>query len=126
MIRLPPRSTRTDTLFPYTTLFRSLAADEIADAAKDERAEGTDRKARGKGHQRENEARRLVDAREEMDRDRAREQAIEVEVITFEHRPQRERKRVGEGQRVSVRVETGGRLLLSKKDTQTENNTARR
>src|SRR3546814_10063840 len=25
MIRLPPRSTRTDTLFPYTTLFRSVA-----------------------------------------------------------------------------------------------------
>src|SRR3546814_20685672 len=25
MIRLPPRSTRTDTLFPYTTLFRSSA-----------------------------------------------------------------------------------------------------
>src|SRR3546814_13969313 len=24
MIRLPPRSTRTDTLFPYTTLFRSI------------------------------------------------------------------------------------------------------
>src|SRR3546814_1769151 len=29
MIRRPPRSTRTDTLFPYTTLFRSiLAADD--------------------------------------------------------------------------------------------------
>src|SRR3546814_15209199 len=26
MIRLPPRSTRTDTLFPYTTLFRSQRA----------------------------------------------------------------------------------------------------
>src|SRR3546814_13857314 len=25
MVRRPPRSTRTDTLFPYTTLFRSLA-----------------------------------------------------------------------------------------------------
>src|SRR3546814_10504051 len=25
MIRRPPRSTRTDTLFPYTTLFRSFA-----------------------------------------------------------------------------------------------------
>src|SRR3546814_7344519 len=25
MIRRPPRSTRTDTLFPYTTLFRSYA-----------------------------------------------------------------------------------------------------
>src|SRR3546814_7072316 len=27
MLRRPPRSTRTDTLFPYTTLFRSQAAD---------------------------------------------------------------------------------------------------
>src|SRR3546814_9139273 len=27
MIRRPPRSTRTDTLFPYTALFRSAAAD---------------------------------------------------------------------------------------------------
>src|SRR3546814_9866815 len=26
MIRRPPRSTRTDTLFPYTTLFRSLSS----------------------------------------------------------------------------------------------------
>src|SRR3546814_1358609 len=30
MIRRPPRSTRTDTLFPYTTLFRS---DALADPA---------------------------------------------------------------------------------------------
>src|SRR3546814_7816523 len=29
MNRRPPRSTRTDTLFPYTTLFRSQASDEI-------------------------------------------------------------------------------------------------
>src|SRR3546814_8992263 len=28
MIRRPPRSTRTDTLFPYTTLFRSVVAFE--------------------------------------------------------------------------------------------------
>src|SRR3546814_16266375 len=28
MIRRPPRSTRTDTLFPYTTLFRSAAANQ--------------------------------------------------------------------------------------------------
>src|SRR3546814_12300845 len=27
MIRRPPRSTRTDTLFPYTTLFRSRSAE---------------------------------------------------------------------------------------------------
>src|SRR3546814_5518885 len=30
MIRRPPRSTRTDTLFPYTTLFRSQNALDIA------------------------------------------------------------------------------------------------
>src|SRR3546814_7692091 len=28
MLRLPPRSTRPDTLFPYTTLFRSLLGDQ--------------------------------------------------------------------------------------------------
>src|SRR3546814_11542458 len=34
MIRRPPRSTRTDTLFPYTTLFRSHSASSY-DAAND-------------------------------------------------------------------------------------------
>src|SRR3546814_20377672 len=33
MIRRPPRSTRTDTLFPYTTLFRSDGPESPADAA---------------------------------------------------------------------------------------------
>src|SRR3546814_5090835 len=47
MIRRPPRSTRTDTLFPYTTLFRSVprrnggdsvACRERADHARKERS----------------------------------------------------------------------------------------
>src|SRR3546814_8213171 len=33
MIRRPPRSTRTDTLFPYTTLFRSIQFVTKTDAA---------------------------------------------------------------------------------------------
>src|SRR3546814_686817 len=33
MIRRPPRSTRTDTLFPYTTLFRSLSQGDWRDLA---------------------------------------------------------------------------------------------
>src|SRR3546814_11224766 len=37
MIRRPPRSTRTDTLFPYTTLFRSLV-----EPAVDRRFAGND------------------------------------------------------------------------------------
>src|SRR3546814_19549205 len=32
MLRLPPRSTRTDTLFPYTTLFRSAHAEIAIDS----------------------------------------------------------------------------------------------
>src|SRR3546814_19072565 len=32
-MRLPPRSTRTDTLFPYTTLFRSLHGQQYPEDA---------------------------------------------------------------------------------------------
>src|SRR3546814_16761117 len=34
MIRRPPRSTRTDTLFPYTTLFRSILKRGLGEKAK--------------------------------------------------------------------------------------------
>src|SRR3546814_13550782 len=34
MVRAPPRATRTDTLFPDTTLFRSLLASAIAEIAR--------------------------------------------------------------------------------------------
>src|SRR3546814_9976406 len=38
MIRRPPRSTRTDTLFPYTTLFRSRIARRLARPVEHPRA----------------------------------------------------------------------------------------
>src|SRR3546814_10028583 len=34
MIRRPPRSTRTDTLFPYTTLFRSITTLKVGDVVQ--------------------------------------------------------------------------------------------
>src|SRR3546814_1393350 len=37
MIRRPPRSTRTDTLFPYTTLFRSLPVHKAREGGRIER-----------------------------------------------------------------------------------------
>src|SRR3546814_1657534 len=37
MIRRPPRATRTDTLFPYTTLFRSYFEPEIAGSRQRQR-----------------------------------------------------------------------------------------
>src|SRR3546814_8758656 len=50
MIRRPPRSTRTDTLFPYTTLFRSHEHDQheqkehrsTPHAAEEDRGKGAD------------------------------------------------------------------------------------
>src|SRR3546814_9824102 len=39
MIRRPPRSTRTDTLFPYTTLFRSVEKSPLLGGSSMERAE---------------------------------------------------------------------------------------
>src|SRR3546814_4290255 len=47
MIRRPPRSTRTDTLFPYTTLFRSVGqpADVIGDPGMRRRLIDTHRPA---------------------------------------------------------------------------------
>src|SRR3546814_1599300 len=44
MIRRPPRSTRTDTLFPYTTLFRSLFVDDLAARGVDEIGGGLHRR----------------------------------------------------------------------------------
>src|SRR3546814_7745028 len=38
MIRRPPISTRTDTLFPYTTLFRSFRLDVVPEDAGDPKA----------------------------------------------------------------------------------------
>src|SRR3546814_14145599 len=42
MIRRPPRSTRTDTLFPYTTLFRSVQKAEQIEQRRLAAARGTD------------------------------------------------------------------------------------
>src|SRR3546814_8196441 len=40
MIRRPPRSTRTDTLFPYTTRFRSMGKRRSRPAPADRRRDG--------------------------------------------------------------------------------------
>src|SRR3546814_5614336 len=46
MIRRPPRSTRTDTLFPYTTLFRSRQPDQSRSGRQQHAAAGATRQRR--------------------------------------------------------------------------------
>src|SRR3546814_5488226 len=60
MIRQPPRSTRTDTLFPYTTLFRSEISFEPFAAIDEQRAIGAAIPPLRCGHQ--PRQRRFVDA----------------------------------------------------------------
>src|SRR3546814_19902934 len=57
MIRRPPNSTRTDTLFPYTTLFRSMAADPTRSGASGKRRSGS---GGGAAAAERDDARRLV------------------------------------------------------------------
>src|SRR3546814_6516188 len=59
MVRLPPRSTRTDTLFPYTTLFRSQEPDQgaIDRARDDDRGIGIDCRGREPAQHRDQAAR---------------------------------------------------------------------
>src|SRR3546814_5587008 len=63
MIRLPPRSTRTDTLFPYTTLFRSHVDGECLQVMEggEAGAEVVERHLAAERPERRDEARRLVD-----------------------------------------------------------------
>src|SRR3546814_7881682 len=50
MIRRPPRSTRTDTLFPYTTLFRSIDPQHAPSLAAQARGDGDPQGAQGACH----------------------------------------------------------------------------
>src|SRR3546814_4908076 len=53
MIRRPPRSTRTDTLFPYTTLFRSPRARQGPPQDQDDRRRGLRTRREHRAHPRQ-------------------------------------------------------------------------
>src|SRR3546814_9747624 len=63
MIRRPPRSTRTDTLFPYTTLCRSPRRCRPPGPPRPGRPQSVDRARRD--HRRSNEIRRTANMRSE-------------------------------------------------------------
>src|SRR3546814_12632101 len=124
MIRRPPRSTRTDTLFPYTTLFRSellrapggLAArqalhvlHEVAETVHDAPPAGFDDLAL-----QDRIGGKEVGWREDIEDLPGREPGHVFMVSA-------DRKSVVEGKSVSVRVEPGGRSIIKKKTTKIEN-----
>src|SRR3546814_12797411 len=130
MIRRPPRSTRTDTLFPYATLFRSV--DDRGAAALLEREDVAAFRA-----QREDEAAadrpvfarlgtgaaifdvaaqsRDILAEHQPGAGARAQQAVEAVVAQRIANRRGDRKSVVWGKRVSVRVGRGGRRKSTKK-----------
>src|SRR3546814_11060376 len=99
MIRRPPRSTRTDTLFPYTTLFRSSFFSSVGSAfhACSPASE--------------------LSASQPTSEDVS--PAIHIDSSLCAPRQSstscRDRKSVVSGKSVSVRVDLGGRIIIKKK-----------
>src|SRR3546814_11658047 len=114
MLRRPPRPTRTDTLFPYTTLFRSavdhhsvhrnlLAGADQEDIADRHLVERNLNRLAIAHH-----ARRLgLQSHQALDRLAGAALGAGFEIA--------DRKSVVSGQSVSVRVDLGGRRILKKK-----------
>src|SRR3546814_17058545 len=128
MIRRPPRSTRTDTLFPYTTLFRSVAVRRQSDALCDARVTSRRRRIdarheRGSGtfslrNPHLNTSRGLFDGRRIIQC--FAHQRVELPIAQVLPpaigRPIVDRKTVVSGKSVSVWVEIGGGRIIKKKN----------
>src|SRR3546814_2886800 len=91
MIRRPPRSTRTDTLFPHTTLFRSRVRRPDGLARRDEGGPcdrvhhaGASRQATGRGRQQargQGRRQREAGGRQEAERWRSEEHTSELQSL---------------------------------------------
>src|SRR3546814_2087216 len=88
MIRRPPRSTRTDTLFPYTTLFRSVRQvhPPLEQAPRPRRRQQPQRRRRrpGGGDRTDVEDQELARGRDRLARGRIREAEPRSEEHTSE------------------------------------------
>src|SRR3546814_11604579 len=123
MLRRPPRSTRTDTLFPYTTLFRSVRINVRFGTGN--RSVGAEEPnllwtgdyalvASGIGPWGQSGIDQLTNGRQiELNfsiADDAFELAAESRPADLADQP-KDRQSVGKGKRVSVRVTLGGRRI---------------
>src|SRR3546814_20014017 len=117
MIRRPPRSTRTDTLFPYTTLFRTPKIRVVHERAGMAVVDGDN----GMGHL-------VVSQAVDLAIEKAREAGVAWVSTRYSNHAgpaslyarqplKQDRKSLGSGKRVSVRVDHGGRRSIKKKTT---------
>src|SRR3546814_16586515 len=122
MIRQPPRSTRTDTLFPYPTRFRSFGRDGILDSdavlAVADYAKTLSDPAWAKGR-----AASVASGREVFAANCVvchGEQGRGSQQLGAPNLTDQDRNSVVSGKRVSVRVGLGGRRILTKNKSNTQ------
>src|SRR3546814_15882450 len=122
MIRRPPRSTRTDTLFPYTTLFRSRPGVEVHGAHHRALSQRPVKLCAEGPHSALREAASLEESSSQPAEGRsvqARIYEAQSQWRGSDSRPRRpgceDRKGVVSGKSVSVRVDHGGRRIIKKK-----------
>src|SRR3546814_14014499 len=108
MIRRPPRSTRTDTLFPNTTLFRSrFRPEEADDRVHEQRREGAGDAVGARLH------RLLVDAVMRVGRQRAALPRLEIHQVVAERTAlQRQRRRARLAQQGKVDAEAARKRVV--------------
>src|SRR3546814_16906943 len=124
MIRRPPKSTRTDTLFPYTSLFRSLRVQSLRALARKvvkqiEAPRSPDPIMRRPCA--DCEEKRVTYGDDEPDDDADQEQLDLANPnqrgLSYQLREPRgrDRKRAGKGKGVEARVDRGGCRIIKKK-----------
>src|SRR3546814_12095697 len=114
MIRRPPRSTRTDTLFPYTTLFRSSSSTDRLDESRVDRPSHLQMKKEfiilERGHR---AGSRGLSGKHHPNRHPTEDGSVRL--------PE-DRTSVVSGKSVSVRVDLGGRRIIKNHNKQTISN----
>src|SRR3546814_19791713 len=131
MIRRPPRSTRTDTLFPYTTLFRSCRGRSgKCPARRGSRRNQGKALSANHGKNRRDQRRQASGknwpyAARDYRRGRRKgrcDRAIKSRSTRKRRRSTTQRKSVGEGTSVEVRGEHGGPRRIKKTRTRQRKN----
>src|SRR3546814_12529903 len=122
MIRRPPRSTRTDTLFPYTTLFRSLLsqiAEQFMHLQDQEPLVGHRAEIAVEAVDHDDARAVLLHAGADIGREFSGRELSRIDLLYAQFaRCQgfvEDRRSVVSGKGVSVRLDLGGRVYIQKK-----------
>src|SRR3546814_14106825 len=127
MIRRPPRATRVEPLFPYTTLFRSgrqcdAGSGPVLEGWRAKPRHGVDPAAKCSGECDVSRGGELRHGADEAPLAAPQQLPAAARPVRSGRHVSADRTRVGLGKSVAVRVDAGGRRLLTKKNLRCTSN----